>query len=397
MRVLFLMLLYPDAKHTTNLYTDLAKEFVDNGHDVVVAAPILDKKKTGVYLEGKVSVLRIKTLPLFGVNPLLKGLANISLPYIFKRAIVKHINHSFDLIVMPTPPITFSSLVNSLKREWKAKTYLILRDIFPQNASDLGLIKNGLLLSYFRKREKFLYSISDQIGCMSQGNIDYVKAHNPEVNTKRLHLLPNWMTYGEKCSIADDTVKEKYNLKGKFVAIFGGNIGLPQKLEFIVEVASQLRNDKEIVFLIVGSGSEKDRLSKMVDDENLENIKIFDFLPREDFNQLLAISDVGIITLHDKFTIPNIPSKTVSYMAMGKPIIAAVDRATDYNLLIKEVRCGLCSPMGNVEAFIGNIKAMKGNTEMLVQMGNAGKNYYQAHLRTSTAYQTIVSRINEVI
>lgn len=397
MRVLFLMLLYPDVKHTTNLYTDLAKEFVDNGHDVVVAAPTLDGRKTGLYSEGGVNVLRIKTLPLFGVNPIIKGLANISLPYIFKREIKNHIKRSFDLIIMPTPPITFSTLANTLKQEWKAKTYLILRDIFPQNAVDLGLLRNPLLISYFRKKEKFLYSISDQIGCMSQGNIDYVKVHNPEVKEDKLHLLPNWMTYNEKENEVDNTIKEKYGLKGKFVAIFGGNIGLPQKLEFVVEVANQLGNNNEITFLIVGSGSEKSRLSKMVNDLKLSNIRIFDFLPREDFNKLLAISDVGLITLHDRFTIPNIPSKTVAYMSMGKPILAAVDKATDYSQIINNANCGLCSLMGDVDGFIENILKMKDNTQILEEMGNAGKNYYQTNLRTSIAYKTIVSKIHEVV
>ncbi|WP_320054927.1 glycosyltransferase family 4 protein [uncultured Acetobacteroides sp.] len=397
MKVFFLMLSYSDVKNTTNLYTDIVKEFVVNGHDVVVAAPTRDGRKTGLYCEGGVNVLRIKTMPLFGVNSILKGIANISLPYIFKRIIKKYIKQSFDLIIMPTPPITFCTLANTLKKEWKAKTYLILRDIFPQNAVDLGLLRNSLLISYFRKKEKYIYSISDQIGCMSQGNIDYVKTHNPEINVKKLHLLPNWMTYNEESIKVDDMNKEKYGFNGKFVAIFGGNIGLPQKLEFVIEVANKLRNNNDIVFLIVGYGSEKNRLFKMINDLKLSNVKLFDFLPKEEYNKLLAISNVGLITLHDKFTIPNIPSKTVTYMAMGKPILAAIDKATDYNQIIGNANCGLCSLMGDIDGFVENITKIKNNVKMLNEMGNAGKIYYQNYLRTSTAYQTIISKLDEAI
>jgi glycosyltransferase involved in cell wall biosynthesis len=391
MRVLFLMIAYPDVSRNTNMYTDLTSEFLKYGHEVYVAAP--DNNSTKIYNEGGISVLRIRTLPLFNTSIIKKGIANLLLPYQYKRAIIRYLpNVCFDLVITPTPPITFIETASFLKKKYNAKIYLILRDIFPQNAKDLGLIKNSFVFTYFRRKERMLYKIADSIGCMSQKNIDFVQTHNPEVNRIKLHLLPNWTKVDEKIN-ARIRFKSRFDLENKMVAIFGGNFGIPQKIEFLIEVADKIRGNKEILFLLVGEGTEKDKIKKLILVKNLENVRILDQLPRDEYLELLKECDVGLVNLSDLFTIPNIPSRTLSYWSNKIPILAAIDKNTDYGDLLDKCNGGLWSITGDIDAYITNLLFFFNNPVSRKTMGENGYNYMIKELNSEKAYKTIISAI----
>ena len=155
MRVLFLALTFPKIGQSSNLYTDLMEEFRDQGHDVFVIAPTVDSR-IGLQNEKGLNIIRVKTLPLLNVNPIRKGIANVLLSFQYKKAIKKHFQESeIDLIVMPTPPISLIDVASWLKKKYNSKLYLILRDIFPQNAVDLKMMtKGGFIYNFFRKKEK---------------------------------------------------------------------------------------------------------------------------------------------------------------------------------------------------------------------------------------------------
>lgn len=391
MKVLFLMIAYPDVSRNTNMYTDLTSEFLRNGHDVYVAAP--HNNATLMNIEEGIKVLRIKTLPLFNTSIIKKGIANILLPYQYKKSLKRYFKDIyFDLVITPTPPITFIATISFLKKKNHSKIYLILRDIFPQNAKDLGIIKNPIIFNYFRRKEKKLYRIVDSIGCMSQKNIDFVYAHNKKVHLKKLHILPNWTRVNEINS-SDICIRSQYNLIKKFVAVFGGNFGIPQKIDFLIEVAEKIRYKKDIFFLLVGEGTEKSKIRKIIHDKNLKNIRIIDQLPRNEYLELVKACDVGLVNLSDKFTIPNIPSRTLSYWSLKLPVIAGIDENTDYGELLEKSGGGLWSLTGDTEAYIANLISFYDNPEKRKQMGENGYNYLVKELNSEIAYKTIISRI----
>jgi len=391
MKVLFLFISYPDVAVNTNMYTDLTGEFFKNGHEVFVAAPGI--RSTKIIDEGGINVLRIRTFPLFNTSIIKKGIANLLLPYQYKRAINNHFgSYNFDLIITPTPPITFIETTVFLKKKTKAKIYLILRDIFPQNAKDLGLIKNSFIFNYFRMKEKKLYQISDSIGCMSPKNIEYVKAHNPEINSDKLHLLPNWMKVNDSGEKRLD-IKSKYDLKDKFIAIFGGNFGVPQKIEFLIEVAAKLVDNRDILFLLAGDGTELKRIKKLILDKDLRNVRLIDQLPRNEYLELAKACDVGLVNLSNKFTIPNIPSRTLSYWSLKLPVLAAVDANTDFGELLDKCEGGLWSLTGDHEAYIKNLLSLYNNPEIRRKIGVNGYNYLLKELNSEKAYKTILSTI----
>ncbi|MBA6314716.1 glycosyltransferase family 4 protein [Cellulophaga baltica] len=392
-KIIFLALGFPDVAKYTNLYTDLIHEFHQNGHDVLVLAPAENSKDTGLRLEGGVSVLRVATLPLFNVGTLKKGLANLLLSWQYKKALKKNkITLDFDLILMPTPPITLTPTAKWVKNKSGAKLYLILRDIFPQNAVDLKMMDgNGAIHTFFRKKEKELYNVADYMGCMSPANINYIKKHNTDVAPSKLHLLPNWENLPNyKEGKSSEALLNKYKLKDKFIVIFGGNIGKPQKMENIILLAKECQDFSEIVFFIIGTGTEKQKLTNLVQEEKLANVILEDKIPKTDYNDLLRLSDVGLISLSEDFTIPNFPSKVLSYFGNKKPVLASVDLNTDFGTILEEVKAGYWAAAGDTEDLKKKLLLIYRDASLRAQMGENGYAYMKENLLPDKAYKTII-------
>jgi glycosyltransferase involved in cell wall biosynthesis len=394
-KVIFLGLRVPDVK-TTDLYSDLMFEFLKNGHELLVVAPTYTGKHSQIVIENGIKVLRVPTLNLFGTNKIIKGLSNLLLPILFKRALKKHkVVIDFDLILLPTPPITLVDVGLWIKKKSKGKLYLILRDIFPQNAVDLKMMKsNGLIHSYFRKKEIKLYRACDSIGCMSPANITYVKKHNPYLSPNKLHLLPNWENLHDDSITYDEAaIRKQYGLENKIVAIFGGNIGLPQKMENIIDLARNCQELKDLVFFIVGDGTEKDKIEKMVRSLNLPNVILKDGIPRNDYNIILSLADIGLISLNEDFTIPNFPSKVNSYYNLKKPVLASLDLNTDFGEIQEEINCGYWSEAGNTVELKKNLLKLYNSKDLRLELGQNGYNYLVENLDTTKAYEQIMRNI----
>ncbi len=395
-KILFLALAYPKIPKSSNLYTDLMEEFRNQGHDVFVVAPAVNDNEVGLIQEEGIQVIRVKTLPLLNVNPIRKGIANVVLPFQYKKAIRKYFkSEALDLIIMPTPPISLVDVASWLKKNYQSKLYLILRDIFPQNAVDLGMMKKGgMLYNFFRKKEHLLYEVADEIGCMSQGNIDYVIRHNANVSTEKLHLLPNWQK--EISQFSDDVIalRNKYSFDDNFVIIFGGNIGLPQKLENILAVAELFQPEDKVLFFIVGQGTEKAKIEKLIKEKKLKNVVIKNSLPREDYQNIISVANCGLIALLENFTIPNIPSKSLSYFNAKIPVLAAIDENTDYGTILQdEVKAGVWAPSNQPNLIKEKIDLLRSNPQLCKQLGENGYQYFINNVTPKHSYEIIKSQV----
>lgn len=395
--ILFLLLSMPDINKNSSMYSDLVEEFALRGENIFVVAPCVDSSEaTHFSLEKGIKVLRVKTMPLFGVGTIKKGIANVLLPYQFERAIKKHYKGiKFDSIIIPTPPITLESVVSKLKNRDNANVYLILRDIFPQNAVDLGMMsKSGILYKIFRRQECRLYNIADYIGCMSQGNINYIRKHNPEVASEKLHILMNWQKVVPMAEGTAENLKQKYGFQDKFVMIFGGNLGVPQKMENVIAFATAISAEyKDVVLLLIGSGTQMDVVRRFAAASGVDNIVIKDKIPRADYQQLVSQCDLGLISLNERFTIPNIPSKTMAYFEAAIPVLASVDSATDYGMILEEHNMGLWSMAGNIQAMVANFVKLYADADLRREMGDNGRRFLEQNMRVEKAYEIIKSNI----
>lgn len=403
MNILFLYLRHSESKDDSTLTRELSDEFSRNGNDITVVT-ILEKKfkrETEYKIENGYEVLRIKTGNYFNVGSKIeKGITTLTMIPKLKRGILKYLgDKKYDLIITHTPFLSDASLINPLKKYFKCPAHLILWDIFPQNAKDIGIIKNNIIFNFFKQKEKKMFLAYDQIWCMSKGNIKYLQEKYEYLDKDKIKLLKNWAYLKPKLKINKEEIRKKYGYSEKdFLAIFGGNMGKPQKLENILSLAEKCLELSDVKFIFVGNGSEKERLKKITKDKNLKNIEFIDQLPREDYEKFTSACDIGLVSLDERFTVPNFPSKTTDYFKLSLPILASLDKcsAVDYGkFLEEEAKGGIFAEAGNVEDLYEKFLTLYNSKDLRKWLGNNGREYYEEHLGVDKAYKVIMNSIKE--
>lgn len=382
MNILFLSLVDFESFNERNIYTDLLREFIRNGHKVFAISPIERRKsKESHFIKDNNNVI---LKPCIGniqkTNIIEKGISTLTIEpkvlNVVKRTLS---NIKFDLVLYATPPITFCRVIEYIKKRDNARSYLLLKDIFPQNAVDIGLMsKTGLkapLYRYFRNKEKRLYAISDRIGCMSQANVDYVLKNNPYI-VKRNNESIDKNGYGiiEVCpnsiepidmSISREernAIREKYNIPlDKTVFVYGGNLGKPQGIDFMLECLQTQTTNEKVFFLIIGNGTEYVKIEQFIKENRPRNIVLHQWLPKEDYDKVVAACDVGLIFLDHRFTIPNFPSRLLAYMQAKIPVLAVTDSNTDIGDVITRNKFGWWCESDKVDSFSVTISHILNN------------------------------------
>jgi len=381
---------------SSGIFSDLLREFALHGHSVyaVCANERRLGRETELRQECGINVLRVKTGNITQVNVIEKGISTLLVGHQFKMAIKKHLPRiKFDLVLYSTPPITLLSVIEFVKRRDGAATYLLLKDIFPQNAVDIGLIKdNGLVHRYFRTIEKRFYQISDYIGCMSEGNCEYLLENNPEVDPAIVEVCPNSIKPFEVAMNAEQQgeIRRKFQIPlDKTVFIYGGNLGKPQGIDFLAECLEANGSNDKVHFVIAGSGTEFGRLKSFIDGKTLANVQMFTKIPKCDYEMLVSACDVGLIFLDHRFTIPNFPSRLLSYMNASIPILAATDVNTDLGTVITKGQFGFWCESGNVEEFCIMMNRLC-DPELRYQMGHNARRFLEQHYTVEGSYETIM-------
>lgn len=394
MKILFLMLEMSPEDKSGGMYVDLAVEFVKNGHEVTVMAPDVNHKACFVSQERGIRVVRVASKETQGVNNMLKkGVALATLERYFKKGYKKFLgDEKFDWIFMPTPPITLSSFASYVKKRTGAKFYIILRDIHPQSVWSIGLLHNKLEYLFLDKKARKGYSTADLIGCMSQGNINFIKQQYPGLKMGKGVILYNWVKAIPMTEI-DTSVRAKYDLEGKFVALFGGNLGKGQRIENIVNLAVHYKENDNIVFLIIAKGVEKDRLEKLAGDKELTNMKFVDFMPQADYLNVVHSVDLGLVSINEKYAVPTCPSKAVSYMSMGIPVLAMINPGNDYGVVLEGSGAGYWSVGSDMDKTIAMFDKIYQDKKLRQSMSKAGKLFYEKNCTPEVAYKTMMEQM----
>lgn len=395
MNLLFLTLLDFKSYNERNIYCDLLREFVKRGHNVYCISPTERRNKVQTHFEDDGHVLKLKIGNTQKTNIIEKGFSTVLIEPQFIRAIKKYYkNVKFDLVIYTTPPITFVNAVKYIKNRDGARTYLLLKDIFPQNAVDIGMMSKsglkGLLYKYFRSKERKLYAVSDKIGCMSQANVNYVLGHNPEIPQEKVEICPNSIEVTDERLNPEQKaeLRRKYNIPtDKTVFIYGGNLGKPQDIPFIIECLKANSEFDDRFFVICGTGTEYSKLKNYIDAENPENVLLINGLPKEEYESFVGCCDVGLIFLDHRFTIPNFPSRLLSYMQKGMPVLACTDPNTDIGKVITAGDFGWWCESNSVDSFMEKIDEIC-NID-LEKYGLNGYRYLQKHYTVEEGYISI--------
>lgn len=402
MNILFLSL--SDLKNLDGrgIYPDLLNAFARRGHKVYIVSPF--QRRTGarpcvIQVNEQVTILRVKIGNTTKTNLIEKGISTLTLEYFVKKAIRRHFSQvRFDLVIYPTPPITFCGAVSYIKKRDGASTYLMLKDIFPQNSLDLQMLsKNGLkglIYKVFRRKERKLYAISDHIGCMSPGNVRYLMEHEPDIPREKLGLCPNAIEIHD-IPLTDE---EKLQLRRSYglptdrkILLYGGNVGKPQGVDFILRCLHKLKDREDLSVLVVGSGTDFSRLERYREEAKQDNLYLLKEISPADFDTLTVCCDVGMVFLDHRFTIPNIPSRILSYLQAGIPVLTATDPVTDLRQITTENGFGLCCDSVDENAFIHTLDCLLRSD--LAAMGEKGRVYLQQEYDVNKVCEHILQTV----
>lgn len=378
MNILFLTLAPVHSISERGIYTDLLRKFRELGHNVTVLTPV--ERRMGIEtnmqeLDG-VSLLQVKTLNITKTNIIEKGIGTLAIEYQYLAAIKKYLSDvKFDLVYYSTPPITFAKVIAYIKKRDGAFAYLLLKDIFPQNAVDMKMMKEGSLLHrFFQHKERRLYQLSDRIGCMSPANVDFLLKNNPTLEPSKVEVNPNTISpLHIAYSVTEkESIRLKYNLPlDKKILVYGGNLGVPQGVEFLMETINQLKATDAYV-LVVGNGTKYNKLKNWFETHKPSNACLLAGLSKADYDALLAACDVGLIFLHKDFTIPNFPSRLLTYLEMKKPVLAATDKNSDMGKIAEENKFGFYCESNSIHNFNKKLNYCIQNKEELQKMGENG-------------------------
>ena len=388
MNILFLTMSKMLTIEKRGIYTDLMRKFRNEGHKVFIVTPTerRDGRKTSVIKENGVNILSVRTLNVQKTNVIEKGIGQVSIEQLYKQAVKKYFaDVSFDLILYSTPPITFPKVIEYTKKaNPKSKTYLLLKDIFPQNAVDMGM-----LYKYFRAKEKKLYALTDYIGCMSPANVEYILKHNPEITPNKVEVAPNSIEIVETEKVIDKSVLTKYNIStDKPIFIYGGNLGVPQGIPFLIKCLEANADREDCHFVVVGTGTYYQRLADWYESCRPNSVTVMKGLPKEDYDKLVQACQVGLIFLDYRFTIPNFPSRLLSYLEYKMPVIACTDSNCDTGYIAESNGFGYYAPSNDVVAFTKTVDQMLSSD--MTTMGEKGYQFLKENYLIEHTYNQIM-------
>ena len=376
----------PEIRSASHLMLELAEELHRRNYQVTVITTWpeynLDLNSYPQSLQEKevengVVIIRVKTLPHHNVNYIIRGISQLLMPlqFIWK---LRQYGIRPDTLIVYSPPLPLA-LVGSWLRRKKVRFVLNVQDLFPQNAIDLGVLSNPLQIRFFRALEKYVYSSADILTVHSEGNKKTVLQQNPNLVSK-LWILHNWVDLSpHESNFLYKDFREEWAIKEKYVAIFAGVIGPSQNLELLLNVAAQMQDEKELLFLFVGDGKEKETLQKLASEKSLKNVRFEGFVSRDEYNDLLRICSIGLVCLSPQNKTPVVPGKILGYMAAGLPIAAFLHSSSDGHGVIKAAQCGFSADSANKDACIQSMRDLMSHTDSFKGLGEKGKCYAAKH------------------
>lgn len=401
MNILFFSLQNIMSLDQSDIYSDLIRKFVSNGHYVYVISP-WEKRFNGVeeIINGdSYKIIKPKIGNITNTPFIEKGFSILGLRHILISNIKQFVGDTdIDLFLLATPPVTEDVVVKYVKSKYNCKVYLLLKDIWPASMNDLktpgGEPLKKLVSFVFSKWEKRLFQLSDWIGCMSQANVDYVINHNGYLDNRKIQICPNSIDPKDITPLEKNeaiSIREKYGIPtDKVCFVYGGTLGIGQNVPFIVECLKACK-DLNCHFVISGRGTQYHYLKEYADDYNPQNLTLINGLPKEEYEKLQQACDVGLVFLRFTAQTPNFPSRILGYMEMSLPILSCTDPTTDVGKVIEDGGFGWSCLSNDTESFKNTIKRVM--TCDISSFGKRGRKYLEDHYTSSASYSIIMNSI----
>jgi len=337
---------------------DLSREFVRQGHELTVLLPAagLDQPWQLDTYDGA-QVLRLRAPETKNIGYVRRTLAELTMPFAMKRNLRRSplSDQRWDGVIWYSPSIFHGPLVAALKRASGCRSYLIIRDIFPEWAADMGLMGRGAAYRFFRAVANYQYSVADTIGVQTPGNLGYFTRWKGKKG-RTLEVLPNWLGKAgtAPCPIrVADTV-----LSDRKVFVYAGNMGVAQNMDVVIALAERLKHRHDLGFLLVGRGSEVDRLKGDAAARGLMNVVFRDEIDPDEIPDLYAQCHAGIVALDPRHKSHNIPGKFLTYMQCGLPVLAVLNKGNDLSSIIRQWDVGEVSEVVDLDVLCQQVERL---------------------------------------
>lgn len=389
MNILLLTSFYPpEIRSISTMMRQLAEGLVRRGHRVtaLTAWPKdnLPEEARGLHFpvvvqEGQVTVVRVKTIGHRTSNYILRGLTELTLPWFYRRAIKKWVQTPIDGVIAYIPHFTLAGVGAWVKKKYGARYLLNVQDIFPQNAIDAGIMKNKIIIGFYEYLERRAYAAADALTTHTSGGKKFL-IDQKGIQSDKITTVYNWIDpVAFQVGPSTGVFRRRYGLEGKFIFLFAGIFGPTQGLELVIDAARRVVDIPEISFLLVGEGTEKERLRHLVTQYNLPNVQFQPFVPPREYPTLLQEIDVGLMCLSPVNTTAVVPGKLSGYMAAGLPVAAFLQQQSEGHRIIQESHCGYSIISDSVDQAVVVIRQMFQERSKLKEYGRQGYEYAVRH------------------
>lgn len=342
MRLVLVADAFPPMRSSASIQLwDLAVEIKRLGHDIWVLVPSSDISQSSVFEEmDGINVLRLKAHKTKDIGYIKRAVNEFLMPFLmiknYRASQVK--DFKWDGVIWYSPTIFLGLVAWYLKKKSECKAYLILRDIFPKWALDLGLIKKGPSYLFLSAVEYFQYWIADVIGIQSKADlmnmVQWVRQKR-----RKVELLENWLE--DRQNLGSVININSTSLAGRSILVYAGNMGIAQDASRLVKLAVHLKDCPQIGFLFIGRGDQAESLREVATSNYLKNILFYDEIEPDQIPGLLSQCTVGLIALDSRHKTSNIPGKFISYMQSGLPVLALVNDGNELLSIIERYNVGI--------------------------------------------------------
>ncbi len=379
---------YPTIKSGSIVIKDLASELSRVGHEAIVVT-FNEKQKeffSDQYEDG-IRVIRVRSkLRQHGMVGRL--MSEVRYSTLIIKTLEKIDLGTIDGVISFSPSIFYYKAITWIKNKYKIKAYLIVRDIFPKWLVDAGIIKEGLLFSFFKKAEIKLYNAVDFIGIESIKDLDYFKSY---LNNKtQLEVLDNWGS-----SINVDLIQSHESSplpKDLINIIYGGNMADAQDLYSLLNDLEDSILDNKAFLTLIGSGHQLESIKSLIKKKNLKNVKLLEEVDQKTYLTILKGADVGLVSLNKKLKSNNFPLKMMGYIQQSKPILASVNKGNEIINIIKENDIGQVSLSGDKKGLNENFLSMIQDKDKLRKQGENALELFQRRFTVNIAIEKILKK-----
>lgn len=374
----------PDMKSGAFLIQTLAQYLSSKGHQITVVSfsdEVLEDHSREK--DGGITLIRLR-IPAFKYNLTKRALVEIT--YSFKIiSYLKKQHLDFDGVICYSPSIFFGYAVRYIKKRWSIKCYLIVRDLFPDWAVSIGILRKGPIYYFFKYFERVMLKAADFVGVEAKANIEHCK----NIVNDREVIVENLLNWYPPIQIKESKPPEFIH-KDKFNLIYGGNLGYAQNfMNFLQDLKSV--EDQKFRLLIVGSGTERSKIEDFINSHNMD-ILLLPSMPRDNYLEIVKFSDAGLIVINRDIVANNYPGKSFDYMSYGKPIFAYLNQDNEFGIMIDELNFGYYPNNHGIESFIESFTKMISNHDDRIEKGENAKEVVEREFSVENAGEIILRK-----